>query len=264
VAKLTVSAYRSSHLRIAPANLEQPCAFVNPNEVEFEPNPVLFSHLYAQPRAVTATESIAEADPSNQLSPPEAAKRRAEAKLREQPFELDAADSEFNPWYHGPIPMVRQVPHRWEKTPGVSRMFFDAEPVRVAGRKRCSFEDQSYSPEPSPRKRQLGCVMSRSQKRSTGPMQSAHTQVLPCANFSNVHQDQNIGLFDVLDVLHPIHKPAYSETMKVHPTASTRNSTSTPFLAVFSAIPSSSVQLNQPREWCELLTKPSSSFADPI
>lgn len=242
-------AYRSSHLCIAHANLEQPCTFVNPNEVEFEPYPVLFSHLYAQPRAVPAMESITEADPSNQLSAAEAARRRAEAQLRGQPFELDTADSEFNPWYHAPIPMVRQVPHRWEMTPGVSRMFFDAEPVMVTGRKRRSFEDQAYSQGPLPRKRKLGYVMSRSQNRTTCPMQSAHTQDLPCASFSNVHQDQNIGSFDVLDVLHPICKPAYSESMRVHPTVSTRNTTSTPFLVALSATPYSSVQLNHPRKW---------------
>jgi hypothetical protein len=43
------------------------------------------------------------------------------------PYEMDGLENEYNPWFHTPMPMVGQVPHRWEKTSGTDRMFFDAD-----------------------------------------------------------------------------------------------------------------------------------------
>jgi hypothetical protein len=43
------------------------------------------------------------------------------------PYEMDAVENEYNPWSHTPMPIVGQVPHRWEKMVGTDRMFFDAE-----------------------------------------------------------------------------------------------------------------------------------------
>lgn len=209
----------------------------------------MFSHLYASSRAVQPVISIAEADAAHQVSAAEAVRRQLESQLKEQPFELDAADSEFNPWHHGPLPIVGQVPHRWEKTLGSSRMFFDAEPRMVSGRKRRSLGDCPHSPEPPSRKRKLGFLMGRSHKRTAGLTQSAHTQDMPCATFSNVDCDQGVGSFETLDVLQPFCESATSESMTVIRAISTRATMPMPSLPVLPAVPSTPVKQDDRRQW---------------
>ncbi|KAH7093127.1 hypothetical protein FB567DRAFT_167311 [Paraphoma chrysanthemicola] len=58
-------------------------------------------------------------------------------------FEMDAVENEFNPWLHGPIPTVLGVPHRWEKTPGTDRMFFEAEHDLFPRRKKRRASEQA-------------------------------------------------------------------------------------------------------------------------
>jgi hypothetical protein len=40
---------------------------------------------------------------------------------------METSGSEFNPWLHSQMGVVDGVPHRWEQTLGVNRMFFDAD-----------------------------------------------------------------------------------------------------------------------------------------
>jgi hypothetical protein len=40
---------------------------------------------------------------------------------------METSGSEFNPWLHSTMGVVEGVPHRWEQTLGVNRMFFDAD-----------------------------------------------------------------------------------------------------------------------------------------
>ncbi|KAH7076909.1 hypothetical protein BKA63DRAFT_510987 [Paraphoma chrysanthemicola] len=165
----------------------------------------MFSHLYAPYRAVPPRTSIAEADAASQLTAAEAAKRRIEAQLIEQPFELDAVDGEFNPWHHAPTPMVDPVPDRWEENIYSSRVFFEAEPEMMSGRRRPPSGDISLSSELSSRKRKLGSLID-----TAGLTKYVHTQYLPCASFSNVHEDQGIRSFEFLDRPQRIHEFTYS------------------------------------------------------
>ncbi|KAF2633873.1 hypothetical protein BU25DRAFT_453584 [Macroventuria anomochaeta] len=172
-------AHRSSHLRIAPANLDQSSTFVNPSDVEYAPNPVIFSHLYGSSNAFQPMPPISEVDATS--------KPKVQAK---EPFELDAVDSEFNPWHHAPMPIVGKVPHRWEKTLGSNRMFFDAEAELMSGRKRRSLSDHHHSPEPPRRKRKLKLFKARSPRPTSDGTNSRLADKRSCTSFPDRSQDQ--------------------------------------------------------------------------
>jgi hypothetical protein len=110
-------------LRVAPAsvgNSWDPSVSVSPWDVEYQPNPVLFSHFNNSPVGSQDDVSpVSVTSPSWPTAPAEVQSLGL--------FEMDAVENEFNPWLHGPIPTVQGVPHRWEKTPGTDRMFFEAE-----------------------------------------------------------------------------------------------------------------------------------------
>lgn len=69
------------------------------------------------------------------------------------PFEMDAVESEYNPWLHAPMPMVGRVPHRWEKTLGTDRMFFDAEHDLFPRRKKRRQENEDSARDTQRRRR---------------------------------------------------------------------------------------------------------------
>ncbi|KAF2025856.1 hypothetical protein EK21DRAFT_92893 [Setomelanomma holmii] len=109
-------------LRVAPADIGygwDPIASVSPWDVEYNPNPVLFSHFNNSPAVPDDVSPVSATSASWPAAPTEVQSLGL--------FEMDAVENEFNPWLHGPIPTVQGVPHRWEKTPGTDRMFFDAE-----------------------------------------------------------------------------------------------------------------------------------------
>lgn len=95
----------------------------------------MFSHLYVPSRVFQPLPQISEVEaPRPQVQP-------------QEPLEMDAVESEFNRWNHEPMRMVGEVPHRWEKSLGTSRMFFDAKAELMLGRKRRSVSGYTYCPE---------------------------------------------------------------------------------------------------------------------
>jgi hypothetical protein len=126
-------------LRVAPAsvgNSWDPSVSVSPWDVEYQPNPVLFSHFNNSP--VGSQDDVSPVSVTS-LSWPTAPAEVQSLGL----FEMDAVENEFNPWLHGPIPTVQGVPHRWEKTPGTDRMFFEAEHDLFPRRKKRRTSDQA-------------------------------------------------------------------------------------------------------------------------
>jgi hypothetical protein len=114
----------SSHAHIAPAsdkNSTRPKAYdpdvrpyyVNPSEVEYHPNPVIFSHLTnfsTDPDAIAlarASAPILIAQPVHDDPPPL--------------YEMDARPPQE------PVSLIDGIPHAWEPTLGSNRMFFESE-----------------------------------------------------------------------------------------------------------------------------------------
>lgn len=69
---------------------------------------------------------------------------------------MDVNENRYNPWSHGPMAMVGSTPHRWEKTRGCDRMFFDTEQSWIS-RKGKRKDTYSISSRESQRQR-LECV----------------------------------------------------------------------------------------------------------
>lgn len=110
---------------------------MNPNDVEYTPNPVIFSHLRGLRSRFPPLTQIPETEVSELQA------------LGHEYYEMDATESEFNRWRSEPMRMVRGIPHRWEKTLATDRMFFDAEAELISGRKRRSLSSEKSELEPT-------------------------------------------------------------------------------------------------------------------
>lgn len=136
-------------LHVATANLGQPNEFVSPWDVEFKPNPIIFSHLTAPTTTldpVTPVSAICANSPASPTSPTQP----------EGPVEMDAVESVFNPWRHKPLTIIAGIPHRWEESLGANRMFFNAEHDLFPNRKRRSGSEHYTNQESPQRKRTSG------------------------------------------------------------------------------------------------------------
>lgn len=127
------------------ANTGESGSFVSPWDVEFKPNPFIFSHLRG---------SLRDADPITPVSAISANSPTNCFPVHEQgPFEMDAVESEFNPWCHPPRTMINGVPHRWEQTLGSDRRMFEAEHGLLTSRRKRARPEQLTPPESPQRKR---------------------------------------------------------------------------------------------------------------
>jgi hypothetical protein len=205
------------HLYIAPANVDnhkaKTRAYVDPWEIEYHPNPVLFPHLRqplensaeARPMACTPSlpsvgqKSSTSTDSLSSVSSVGVSSTCTEvdpAQIGTQntgPHEMDATESEYNPWLHSPIPFIKRVPHRWEQTIGVDRMFFDIDRDKFsfAGKRKISLTE----PLTASRRRRLDSVKSSvrfgselglSEKASTSTTCVARHQVCASGTTGNV------------------------------------------------------------------------------